>query len=458
MKVLFGLLLILYFSAHGQDYKNVTFLDQWKNDALLTSSTLVRYNDCWGFTFQNREYAVLGSTEGTHVFEITTNNKLEPRGFVRGKFSSAQVVHRDFKTYGNYLYAVCDEGNSSLQIIDLSYLPDSVHLVSSKSEEIGRAHNLYIDEPNHLLYAFKVTPIVADQPQTPHSMRVFSLFDPINPVLLYSGPEEIAEVHDGYVRNNIAYLNCGIDGLRKYDFSTPSNPVYQQNIPFYQDQGYNHSGWLNPKGDVYIFADETNGKRIKKCTVNENGQISIQSLFGIGISEGSIPHNVMLDDQFAYVAYYNYGLRIFDYTKTPVEQVAYYDTYPEDQVFKMNGAWGIFSQLPSKRLLVSDRMHGLFLFDFNRSVFAKRNEDLIQVYPNPIVSGQNLTFFLNTSFKGAIYYQISDQTGRKVYAGEASNFNFNEIPMQIETGKYVLTIRYEKNLEELEKQIPIIVY
>jgi choice-of-anchor B domain-containing protein len=458
MKVLFGLIFFLNFSLSAQDFKNITLLDQWKDDQIVTSSSLVRYNDCWGFVFQEKEYAVAGSTEGTHIFEITNDNRFKNKGFVQGKFSSAQVVHRDFKTYGNYLYAVCDEGNSSLQIIDLSYLPDSVHLVSSVSNEIGRAHNLWIDETNQLLYAFKVTPIISDQPQTPFAMRVFSLTDPTNPLLLYSGPTDIAEVHDGYVRDQIAYLNCGVDGLRRYDFTLPSAPVFLQNIPFYQDQGYNHQGWLNPKGDVYIFADETNGKRLKKCSVNGNGDVSIQSLFGIGLSEGSIPHNVMLDDHFAYVAYYNFGLRIFDYTKTPVEQVAYFDTYPDNQTFQMNGAWGIYSLLPSKRILVSDRTYGLFLLDFDREKFINRTEDLIQVYPNPVQSGENLTFFLNASFKGAIQYQITDLAGRKVVSGETENFNYNEVPLSVEVGRYTLTLRYEKNLEQVEKQIPIVVY
>jgi choice-of-anchor B domain-containing protein len=457
MKVIFGISLLFTYFCFGQEAKNIDFLNNWHQDSILTASTKIRYNECWGFEMNGSEYAVLGSTEGTHVFEISSVSEFIPRGFVKGRFSSAQVVHRDFKTYQNYLYAVCDEGSSSLQIIDLSYLPDSIHLIYDASNLITTTHNLFVDEPNELLYAFSVTVIDTLGPTAQDAMRIFSLADPTLPVLLYSGPNDITEVHDGYVRDNIAILNCGFDGLRRYDFTNPSAPAYVQNMAFYQEQGYNHQGWLNPSGDTYIFADETAGKKLKKCSVNSNGEIQIASYFGIGIAEGSVPHNIMLDDQFAYVAYYNFGLRVFDYTKTPVEQVAEYDTYPDNVNYQMNGAWGIYSKLPSGRIIVSDRSYGLFLLDFNRKVFENRNEETIQVYPNPVSWGEELTFFLNSSFVGAIEYEVFDALGKSVVSGSKSDFNYVNIPVNSAKGYYVLKVRYEKNLDIQEINTPIIV-
>jgi choice-of-anchor B domain-containing protein len=457
MKRLFVLFILFSTFSNAQNFKNVLFLDQWKNDALLTSSSKVRYNECWGFTMHAKEYAVLGSTEGVHFFEISVENKLIEKDFVKGRFSSAQVVHRDFKNYGKYLYAICDEGNSSLQIIDLSYLPDSVHLVADASELVGRAHNLFIDSANALLYVFSVTPIIAGQAQSPLAMRVFSLSNPILPSLVYSGPDDIAEVHDGYIRDNIAILNCGMDGLRRYDFSTPTNPLFIQNIPFYQEQGYNHQGWLNPKGDVYIFADETEGKKLKKCSVDNNGNIQIESYFGAGFTDGSVPHNVMVDDQFAYVAYYNYGLRIFDYTKTPIEQLGFWDTYPDQVTYQMNGAWGVYSQLPSKRILISDRQYGLFLFEFNQTNFKNRNAETLQYYPNPVKSGELINLFLNSNYAGPLTYSLADQVGNMVLKGEIENFNHFRVPMNVAAGMYVLTITYTNNLEMNEEVVAIVV-
>lgn len=457
MKVLFCLIWGWSVVGYGQDFNNVTFLDNWHNKNLLTSSTSVRYNECWAFVRDGKEYAVLGSTEGTHFFEITPENKLLERGFIKGTFSSAQVVHRDFKTYKNYLYSVCDEGISSLQVIDISYLPDSVHLVSENSNEIGRAHNLFVDEENDLLYALSVTPIINGQAQTPYSMRVFSLNDPEQPELVYSGPDDIAEVHDGFVRNNIAILNCGMDGIRRYDFTNPQAPVFLQNIPFYPDQGYNHQGWLSPNGETYIFADETNGKRVKKCSVNSSGDLTLQHTFGTAVQQGSVPHNLMIDNQFAFVAYYNYGLRIYDYTKTPVEEVAHYDTYPDNTIYQMNGAWGVYSDLPSERIIVSDRMYGLFLLDFNRKIFKDRTEEVFYVYPNPIKSGEKIRFFLNSSYVGVLHYAIIDQLGKSVQQGTIEHYNYGEIDCRLASGRYTLIVNYDKNQEDVTRQLPIIV-
>ena len=180
----------------GQDSKNVELLDQWWQDSLITNSTGLRYNECWGFTQNGGEYAIAASTEGTHFFQIDDNSRLQPVGFVEGNFSHPSVIHRDYKTYRNYIYAVCDEGISSLQIIDVSNLPNSISLVVNDSVLIARAHNIFIDTTNALIYACTVSGSSGGTLLPPSSMRVYSLSDPLNPSLVYTGPSDIPEVHD----------------------------------------------------------------------------------------------------------------------------------------------------------------------------------------------------------------------------------------------------------------------
>src|SRR5574343_1112667 len=180
---MFRLLLIflcLPLVLFSQSQKNVTFLDNLFEDTLATNSSKVRFSGCWGFERENEEYAIIGSTEGTHFFHIS-NDELKPVGFIEGKYNSAQVVHREFKTFGNYAYSVCDEGTSSLQIIDLSYLPDSVVKVADLQNNLfGKTHNLFIDTTNALLYACLVTPIIGGIPTSIIPLRVFSLADPLD--------------------------------------------------------------------------------------------------------------------------------------------------------------------------------------------------------------------------------------------------------------------------------------
>ncbi|MFN5911267.1 MAG: choice-of-anchor B family protein [Bacteroidota bacterium] len=434
----------------AQGSKNISLLDRWNSDTLITNSSQVRYSGCWGFERNGIEYAIVGSTEGSHFFKITNKNKLEPVDFVEGRFVSTMVIHREFKTYGNYAYAICDEGTSSLQIIDLSYLPDSVVKVADlQDERFGKVHNLFIDSANALLYACLVTPFSGGTAQSIIPLRVFSLTNPVDPQLVWEGPSDIPEVHDCYVRNNIALLNCGMDGLRVYDFTEPSSPVYKSNLTFYQDQGYNHQGWLSPDGKTYVFADETNGKKIKKCKVNEDHSIQVQVSFGTQWEKGSIPHNIMCTNDFAFVAYYNEGLRIFDLRYGTPRELAFYDTYPEENIFKMNGAWGVYSNFPSGRVIVSDRQYGLFLFDFNRNLFSDLpDREEFTVYPNPVPSGSDLIIRAPKDELSQFELELTDFQGKILLKKNVQGQSYCQVKMTYPAGVYFIRVRFENYLSE----------
>jgi choice-of-anchor B domain-containing protein len=432
----------------SQEVKNIELLDQWFEDSLITSSTKVRYSGCWGFTYQHNEYAVIGSTEGYHFFQLTDENTLKPCGFIEGRFNSPQVIHREIKTFANYAYLVCDEGNSSLQIADLTFLPDSVVKVADiQDERFGKIHNIFIDSASALLYACLVTPIPNGNMLNKIPLRVFSLSDPLNPILLWEGPNDIPEVHDCYVRQNIAILHCGMDGIRIYDFTNPLNPHFKNDLTFYQDQGYNHQGWLSPDGKTYVFADETSGKRVKKCRFESNLSLHIENYFGTNFLQNSVPHNIMIDNNFAYIAYYNEGLRIFDIRKTPVE-IAAYDTYPQDSYFNMNGAWGVYANFPSGRIVISDRQFGLFLFDWERPVFLNPAQDEFNLYPNPIES-QGISIIRTPSDEiDSFSVRIYDATGKALDDQTIENASFAYLIAPERSGVYFLEITYTNYIGE----------
>ncbi|MCJ8292238.1 MAG: choice-of-anchor B family protein [Crocinitomicaceae bacterium] len=457
LRILFCLLFPTF--VFGQDSKNIELLDRWFEDSILVNSSQIRYNECWGFVQDGIEYAIAGSTEGTHFFKLTSENTFEPAGFVQGNYVSSLVVHRDFKSYRNYIYGVCDEGLSSLQIIDVSTLPNSVSLVTEDSINFARAHNIFIDTTNALLYACSVSPSNSGTVLAPYSMQVYSLADPLNPSLLYTGPNDIPEVHDAYVRNNIAYLNCGFDGFRVYDFSNPSAPLFIQNMNFYQEQGYNHQGWLSPDGSKYVFADETNGKKLKLCLV-DNNLLTIESYFGTNFLENSVPHNIVLSNEFAYVAYYNEGIRIYDMRELPPVEIAHYDTHPQEEgLFTMRGAWGIYPELPSGRIIVSDRMNGLFLFDFKEELFLPTIYNDLLIFPNPIEQGSTIQFRLMNSKVSEFTYTIVDMAGKVVVDGSVTKQNYAEVDKLLSVGVYSLNVNYKNYLgDTIELQEKIMIY
>ena len=195
---LFGFIL---FSGYAQEQKNVVLLDNWTDETIEKGAEDAVFNDVWGFKQNGQDYCVIGSNKGTHFFKIE-NDQLILIDFEPGRHQGNQTEHRDFKVYKNYLYGVCDEGPSSLQIFDLSYLPDSASKVYDDNAFFQICHNIYIDTLNAKLFACGANNI---------GMKVLDISDPVNPTLNYNF-NELPYVHDCYVRNDTAFLNCGYDG------------------------------------------------------------------------------------------------------------------------------------------------------------------------------------------------------------------------------------------------------
>lgn len=411
---------------------NVDLLYNWNDSTIPDNGSGATYNEVWGFVQNGEEYGVIGSTLGTHILQASAGNELLWVDFVPGQFQGA-VVHRDYHDHAGYLYAICQQGGSSLQIMDLQYLPDSVHLVYDSDSLFAIAHNIYIDTATSKLYV--------DGPDG-NAMSIYDISDPVNPVLL-SHFNEVDYVHDCFVRNDTAYLNAALQGLYVYDFSNTSSPQILGSLTTYPDQGYNHSGWLSEDGNKYIMADETQGMRMKVCDVSDLTDITPQGLFNSGESITTVPHNLMLKEDIAYVSHYNDGLRIFDVSDpfNPL-QVGYYDTYPAiDTTSDFRGAWGIYSFLPSGRLLISDRQTGLYLFEYNdpsTSISEVVSDNDFLVYPNP--NDGRFVVEVKRSQIGTPL-EMYDTMGRSVFhTGPLSSGQHSIEISGVESGTYILRL------------------
>jgi choice-of-anchor B domain-containing protein len=428
-------LLFLGFASLSQDAKNLVLLDKWNDTLIPIAVEEARYSDLWGFEFNEERYCAVGSSRGLEILAIT-NNELSRVAYELGAFQGYTVVHRDFKTYQNYLYAVCDEGTSTLQIFDLTYLPDSLHKVYDSNALFSTCHNIYIDTAKAKLYACAPNNL---------GMKVFSLNDPELPVLLHDFTT-VNYVHDCFVINDTAFLNCGIDGLQLYDFSG-ATPIQLGALDFYVDQGYNHSGWRSKSGKNYAFIDETEGTKIKLCHLGDLAAIKVDALFGPKAFGDNVPHNIIILEKLAFVAHYNLGLRVFDISQSPIQEVAYYDTYTQTSNYKLNGAWGVFVFENQNQILICDRQNGVFLFHFPIQIIEQSSASFI--YSSVPFLDENSVILPRAYFnEDGLKFSIYDSNGRLHYYQE-SLLNWCNIPLELSSGAYVFSI-YDSNMDLLE--------
>ena len=106
-----GLLLVFFLFlkllGYSQGAKDISLLYNWRNDSLTASDAHAnKYNEVWGVAQNGKEYAIIGSTWGTHIIDVSDPVNSHEVIAVKGEFSSPEVVHRDYHDYKGYLYIV----------------------------------------------------------------------------------------------------------------------------------------------------------------------------------------------------------------------------------------------------------------------------------------------------------------------------------------------------------------
>ncbi len=164
--------------------------------------TGINGSDTWGWRAPNGDqYAIMGVQEGVVFINVTTMEVVDTIPAVGGP-----CLWQDIKTYQHYAYSVSECNGNGLMVMDMSFLPDSVHFVRSVpiatdtvfGETQMSSHNISIDTAKGFAYF--------EGWGGPLSIFIHDLADPENPQLVGYFGESTTQIHDMHVRNDTAYV------------------------------------------------------------------------------------------------------------------------------------------------------------------------------------------------------------------------------------------------------------
>ncbi len=344
-----------------------------------------RVNDIWGWTDPqtDREYALVGRTDGTSFVDVT--DPLYPRylGQIKKTKGSRTSVWRDIKVYKDHAYIVADgAGQHGMQVFDLTRLravdAEPVDFdVDYLYKDIASAHNVVINESTGFAYAVGSSSggktcggglhmINIQQPKTPTFSGCFADtstgrnntgYSHDAQCVVYQGPDV------DYQGKEICF-GANENALSIADVSDKSNPR-ALSVTSYPKVAYTHQGWLTEDHKYFYMNDEgdepNNLVEGTRTLIWDVTDLDDPILIKEHIAETtSTDHNLYIRGDLMYQSNYGSGFRILDIS-TPAEpvEVGFLDTTP----YKGGGggSWSNYPYFKSRMVIVTSSREGLFV-------------------------------------------------------------------------------------------------
>jgi choice-of-anchor B domain-containing protein len=337
-------------------------------------------NDCWGYVSPSgREYAIIGLRNGTGFVEIT-----DPSApVIVGHISGPSSLWRCQKVYGAYCYAG-SEGGGGVQVISMTNIDGtntsqprvSLATTVTTGGTSPATHTLAIDTVSGYLYRAG---------GSSQGIRIYDVkTNPANPTFVgqwnnvYVHEAQVVTYTSGaYAGKQIAFCCGGANGgntntgLYVVDVTNKAAPV-QLSYTTYIGARYCHQSWLsNDQRYVYINDELDEGATVSVCTTIVIDVRNLASPTFVGTFNNgnpSIGHNLYIGQgNRLFEANYRSGVRVFNLnaSATNPPEVAWFDTYPNDDGAQFNGLWNVWPYFPSGTFIGSDIERGLFVWRFD---------------------------------------------------------------------------------------------
>ena len=343
-------------------------------------------NDMWGWTDPEtrKDYSLIGGIEGTVIVDISDPKRPDIVGILPTHSTAGGDFWRDIKVFDDHMYVVSENAGHGMQVFDLTEVRgltgDPVTFSNtSHYGGFGNAHNLAINEDTGFAYAVGTSTcngglhmVDLSDPATPSFAGCFDDFGYIHDTqcVVYEGAD-LEHVGREICFNSTNLTPGGAENsMSIVDVTDKQNPVGLSKV-VYPKAGYSHQAWLTPDQSFLLHNDEID-------ELIGNFQNTVTRIWDVRDLDDpllveevehettAIGHNAYTEGRYAFAANYTAGLRVFDITNVAngeMPQVAYFDTYPEnDNTSFEGGTWSNYPYFHQKKVVaVSSMDRGLFI-------------------------------------------------------------------------------------------------
>jgi choice-of-anchor B domain-containing protein len=359
--------------------------------------TSFHYSSVWGYTHPNgREYAIIGYWNGTAIYDITNAPAVVQCDTIAGPTS--YYNYREFTVVGNYLYIV-SEGTGAgkgLQIVNMSYLADSVHHVMNWTfSGFNRAHT--IKSSGNYLY-------INGADYNSGGLFIVDVSNPQNPVKRGNGPA--VYVHDCFIKNDTIYAANIMSSPSRMSIISASNKDNLNLVTqFIYPNAVCHLVWTTDNRQYLVTSDEGGSNHARIW--NSSDLFNITLIYEYIPYQNSMVHNSYFKGNLLFMSHYRAGVVVLDCSNLPSAPTVrgYYDTFIGEGL-SFHGAWNVYPYYPSGKFVVSDMKTGLWVFKFSNPQGVQqiggeipRNFRLHQNYPNPFNPSTKIKFDVPSNVK-----------------------------------------------------------
>ena len=345
-------------------------------------------NDVWGWVSPatGKEYAILGCAEVTSFIDVS--DPVNPLLIGLLPTHSVGSLWRDVESRGNWLYVVSEAQGHGLQVFDLTQLdgvnnPPVVFAESAHYGEFSNCHTVNVDPVSGYVYAYGTNTYSGGE-------HIVDVSDPLNPTIA-GGYDVSGYTHDGFAwtydgpdsdhTGREIVIACNgrsnsdndklviVDVTDKTDCQLIGEYDYNGEATI----GYFHQGWVTKNKKFFLMNDELDenalggnqepyGTRTHIFNITDLDNVTYQGFYEA--SNLAIDHNLYVEDQFVYESNYRSGVRVLDAIRvgtSVLNEVAFFDLYPENDNAQFSGTWSNYPYLPSGIVLATSMYDGMFI-------------------------------------------------------------------------------------------------